>query len=39
MAENDINDAQAPVGGPVPAGAEGPQAGVIAQYVRNGVAK
>jgi len=35
MAENNNVDGQAPVGGPVGEGAEGPQAGVLAQYVRD----
>ena len=35
MAENNNSDAQTPVGGPVPEGAEAPQAGVLAQYVRD----
>jgi len=35
MAENDFDNAQAPVGGPAPEGGEAPQAGVLAQYVRD----
>ena len=35
MAENDFDNAQTPVGGAAPEGAEGPQAGVLAQYVRD----
>ncbi len=35
MAENEFGNDQAPVGGPAPEGAEGPQAGVIAQYVKD----
>lgn len=35
MAENEIGNDQTPVGGPAPEGAEGPQAGVLAQYVRD----
>jgi len=35
MAENDFENGQAPVGGPAPEGAAGPQAGVLAQYVRD----
>jgi preprotein translocase subunit SecB len=35
MAENEFDNAQAPVGGPAPEGAEAPQAGVLAQYVRD----
>jgi preprotein translocase subunit SecB len=35
MAENEFDNNQAPVGGPAPEGAAGPQAGVIAQYVRD----
>jgi len=35
MAENENNNGQAPVGGPVADGGEAPQAGVLAQYVRD----
>ena len=35
MADNEFGNDQTPVGGPAPAGAEGPQAGVIAQYVKD----
>lgn len=35
MAENEFGNDQTPVGGPAPEGAEGPQAGVIAQYVKD----
>jgi len=35
MAENDFDNAQTPVGGPAPEGAVAPQAGVLAQYVRD----
>jgi preprotein translocase subunit SecB len=35
MAENDFNNNQAPVGGPAPEGAEAPQAGVLAQYIKD----
>lgn len=35
MAENEIGNDQTPVGGPAPEGAEGPQAGVIAQYIKD----
>jgi preprotein translocase subunit SecB len=35
MAENETNNAQTPVGGAAPEAAAGPQAGVIAQYVRD----
>ncbi|MBL4836358.1 MAG: protein-export chaperone SecB, partial [Kordiimonadaceae bacterium] len=36
MAEDKkIDNSQTPVGGPAPEGAEGPQAGVLAQYVRD----
>jgi len=35
MAENDQNNAETPVGGPAAEGTEAPQAGVLAQYVRD----
>jgi preprotein translocase subunit SecB len=35
MADNDFNNNQAPVGGAAPAGAEAPQAGVLAQYIKD----
>jgi len=35
MANNEFGSDQTPVGGPAPEGAEGPQAGVIAQYIKD----
>lgn len=35
MADDKIDNPQTPVGGAAPEGAEGPQAGVLAQYVRD----
>ncbi len=35
MAENDFDNTQTPVGGAAPQGAEAPQAGVLAQYVKD----
>jgi preprotein translocase subunit SecB len=35
MAENENNNAQAPVGGAAPEGADAPQAGVMAQYIKD----
>ncbi|UTW55444.1 protein-export chaperone SecB [Kordiimonas sp. SCSIO 12610] len=35
MAENDFQNNQTPVGGPAPEGAEAPQAGVLAQYIKD----
>jgi len=35
MADDKIDNPQTPVGGPAPEGADSPQAGVLAQYVRD----
>jgi preprotein translocase subunit SecB len=35
MAENDFKNDQTPVGGPAPEGADAPQAGVLAQYIKD----
>ena len=35
MAENDFQNDQTPVGGPAPEGSEAPQAGVLAQYIKD----
>ena len=35
MAENEFDTKQEPVGGPAPDGAAGPQAGVLAQYIKD----
>ncbi|TNE65164.1 MAG: protein-export chaperone SecB [Alphaproteobacteria bacterium] len=35
MADNDFTNDQTPVGGPAPEGAAGPQAGVLAQYIKD----